>query len=156
MQSSSPKILPQKMDENNCIDEFNELILCTYSKQIGLKILNMNKNTEEEGTSIDQTDDNNVGYNSFFFDNLAPYTSIWSPVAKKLNAITFVTETVEYTTRFHLTIKCKHIYRAVQMLLNMQKQTKSNSTGNTNLIRYRARMLGNSNLKQIMLQLNCP
>ena len=60
------------MDENNCIDEFNELIHCLYSEQIGFQILNMNKNTEEAGSSIDQTDDNNVGYNYFFFDNLAP------------------------------------------------------------------------------------
>ena len=30
----------------------------------------MNKNIKEEGTSIDQTDDNNVGYIYFFFDNV--------------------------------------------------------------------------------------
>ena len=48
------------MDKNNCIDEFNELITSTYSKQIVFKILNVNKNIKEEGTSIDQTDDNSV------------------------------------------------------------------------------------------------
>ena len=58
------------MDKNNCIDEFNELIHITYSNQIGFKNLNVKKNLKEEGTSIDQTDDNNVGYNYLFFDNL--------------------------------------------------------------------------------------
>ena len=48
------------MDKNNCIDEFNELITGTYSKQIVFKILNVNKNIKDEGTSIDQTDDNSV------------------------------------------------------------------------------------------------
>ena len=37
------------------------------------------------------------------------------------------------------------------MTLNMQKQTKSNSRGNTDLIRYMARMFGNTNIIQIML-----
>ena len=64
------KNLPQNMDKNNCIDEFNELIHSTYSNQIGFKILNVNKNIKEEGTSIDQTDDKNVGYNYLFFDNV--------------------------------------------------------------------------------------
>ena len=70
MRSSSSKKLTENMDKNNCIDEFNELIPSTYSKQIGFKILNVNKNIKEEGTSIDQTDDNNVGYNCIFFDNV--------------------------------------------------------------------------------------
>ena len=64
------KNLPQNMDKNNCIDEFNELIHSSYSNQIGFKILDVNKNIKEEGTSIDQTDDNNVGYNYLFFDNV--------------------------------------------------------------------------------------
>ena len=58
------------MDKNNCLDEFNELIHSEYSNQIGFKILNVNKNMKEEETSIDQTDDNNVGYNYLFFDNV--------------------------------------------------------------------------------------
>ena len=63
----------------------------------------------------------------------------------------YLAQMVGWTTTFHLTIKCKHIYRAVQMTLNMQKQTKSNSTGNTDLIRYMARMFGKTNIIQIML-----
>ena len=39
------------------------------------------------------------------------------------------------------------------MTLNMQKQTKSNSTGNTDSIRYMAQMFGNNNIIQIMLQM---
>ena len=54
------KKLTANMDKNNCIDEFNELITSTYSKQIVFKILNVNKNIKDEGTSIDQTDDNSV------------------------------------------------------------------------------------------------
>ena len=64
------KNLPQNMDKNNFIDEFNELIHSTYSYQIGFKILNVNKNIKEKETSIDQTDDNNVGYNYLFFGNV--------------------------------------------------------------------------------------
>ena len=37
------------------------------------------------------------------------------------------------------------------MTLNMQKQTQSNTTGNTDIIRYMARMFGNTNIIQIML-----
>ena len=64
------KNLQQNMVKNNSIDEFNELLRSTYRNQIGFKILNVNKNIKEEVTSIDQTDDKNVGYNYLFFDNV--------------------------------------------------------------------------------------
>ena len=62
MRSSSSKKLKAKHGQKQFIDEFNELRHSTYSKQIGFKILNVNKNIKEEGTSIDQTDGNIVGY----------------------------------------------------------------------------------------------
>ena len=70
------------MDKNNCIDEFNELIHSTYSKQSGFKILNVNKNIKEERTNMDQTDDNNVGYNYLFFDKLHLYHGFKVPLLK--------------------------------------------------------------------------
>ena len=70
MRSSSSKKLRAKRTKTIALTEFNELIHSTYSIQIGFKILNVNKNIKEEGTSIDQTDNNNVGYNYLFFDNV--------------------------------------------------------------------------------------
>ena len=115
----------------------------------------MNKNIKEEGTSIDQTDDNNAGYNYLFFDNVHLNHRFGVALLKKIGCcrICYLAQTVEKTTTFHLTIKYKHIYSAVQMTLNMQNQTKSNSTGNTDSIRYMAQMFGNTNIIQIMLQM---
>ena len=42
----------------------------------------MNKNIKKEGTSIEQTDDNNVGYNYLFFDNVHFYHRFGVPLLK--------------------------------------------------------------------------
>ena len=79
------------MDKNNCIVEFNELIHSTYSKQVGFKFLNVNRNVKNEGTTINETNDNNVGYNYLLFDNVHLNNRFGLLLLKKLDAITFVT-----------------------------------------------------------------
>ena len=103
--------------------------------KFGFKILNVNKNIKEEGTCIDQTDDNNVGYNYLFFDNVHLNHRFGVPLLKNWMLS-------------HLLLSSNG-----RVDNNVPSKNKVQTHIQGRLIRYMAQMFGNTNIIQIMLQM---